>query len=109
MNQTNKELDKIFEELPAYWSVVGEKKYAEDSCRYLMKHTELLETEAIKKVYDHLFGRLVKIWCNETKTEDEVWMRKFIEMIFKGQIQRTPAYAERGKENLETLLKQILG
>lgn len=109
MNQTDKELDKIFEELPSYWKGVGEKKYVEDSCRYLMKHTELLKNEAIKNVYDHLFGRLVKLWCKETNTEDEVWMSNFIETIFKGQIQRTPAYAERGKEHIETLLKKILG
>lgn len=101
------EIDKILEELPTYWKELGEKKYAEDAYRYLMKHSELLVSDEAKKIYEYLGNRVVQIWCRETKTQDEVWMRSFIDMMFKGQIQRTPGYAERGKEYAEFLMKQI--
>lgn len=105
MELTEKELDQILKKLPAYWKEVGEKKFTEDAYRYLMKHTELLVSDEVKEVYEYLGNRVVQIWCKETSTEDEAWMRKFIEMIFRGQNKTTPSLAERGKTYAEYLIR----
>lgn len=107
MSLTENELDKILEELPTYWKEVGEKKFSEDAYRYLMKHGELLETDEGRKTYDYLENRVVQIWCKETNTEDETWIRKFIKMIFSGQNKSTPSMAERGESYAKFLINQF--
>lgn len=107
MELTDKQIDKLLEELPTYWKEVGEKKYTEDAYRYLMKHGELLETDEGRRAYDYLEKRVVQIWCKETNTEDETWMLKFINMIFNGQIKSTPGMAERGESYAKFLIKQF--
>ena len=106
-NLTRQELDKLLEGLPNYWNKVGEKKMVENIYRYLMTHNECLECEAGQKVFEYASRRIVKIWCKSTNTTDEVWMKKYIDLIFKGQIDRTPELAERGKIETERLIRQF--
>ena len=105
MKLMDKETDQISKKLLTDWKEVGEKKHIEDAYRYLMKHGELLEYEKGKKAYDFLGERVVQIWCQETNTQDVMWMRKFIDMLFRDQIKRTPSMAERGKQDVELLMK----
>ena len=47
--------------------------------------------------YEHLL-------CRETDNDDAVWMRGFIENMFKQQLKSTPAIAEQGHDYAEFLV-----
>jgi hypothetical protein len=104
---TEKEIVKILKDLPRYWKTIGEKRYVEDAYRYLMLHKELQETPEGKITFDYLKTRVVQLWCKETGENDKEWMLEFIDKLFNGQIQRTPALAERGRQYAELLLRQF--
>ena len=91
--------------LPTYWKTVGEKKIVENAQRYLIKHSELQKTEAGSKAYNYSGKRVAQIWCIETNTEDDEWMRSFITRMFADQNQRTPGMAECGKHDAELLIR----
>ena len=104
---TELELDDMLKGLPTYWKKVGEKKMVENAYRYLMKHSELRETEAGRKAHNYAGKQVAQIWCRETNTKDELWMRSFIDRMFADQSRRTPGMAERGKCDADFLIRLL--
>ena len=104
---TDREIDNILKKLPIYWKTVGEKRCVEDAYRYLMFNKGLQETTEGRITFDYLKTRVVQLWCKETGENDKEWMLEFIDKLFNGQIQRTPAMAERGRQHAEFLLRQF--
>ena len=70
-----------------------------------MKHCELRQTESGSRAYNYAGKRVTQIWCRETNTKDEVWMRSFIDRMFADQNKRTPGMAELGKRDAEFLIE----
>ena len=101
---TKRELDKILEHLPEYWKKTGEKRMIENAYRYMMLNEKMRETSEGKIAFDYAAARVVKIWCRETDNDDAVWMRGFIENMFKQQLKSTPAIADLGKDYAEFLV-----
>lgn len=70
-----------------------------------MKHSELQNTESGSRAYNYAGKRITQIWCRETDTEDEEWMRSFINRMFADQNRRSPGMAECGKRDAEFLMR----
>ena len=76
----------------------------ENAYRYMMINEKMRETSEGKIAFDYAAARVVKIWCRETDNDDAVWMRGFIENMFKQQLKSTPAIAEQGQDYAEFLV-----
>ena len=104
---TQKAFDEILDETCDASNNYIKDRNVQDIYRYLLKHSELQESESGRLALKFTSDKVVQIWCQETNTSDEVWIRSFVSKVFGDQIRKTPDYAERGKDYAECLLRQI--
>ena len=104
---TQKVFDEILDETCDASNNYIKNRNVQDIYRFLLKHSELQESESGRLALKFTSNKVVQIWCQETNTSDEVWICSFVNKVFGDQIRKTPDYAERGKDYAECLLRQI--